>query len=153
MLCADRRTEQQVKPVRVAVFHLTELLLILALRNFLLLKLLHQSRIADGQHLKCVAVAVLVHLLVELHVLLRVHHVVEAVARALGDGDRAGIVDAQRRVGLGFLRGDDNHAIGGLRAVDGRCRGILQHGDGLDVIGVEPRDGVAGRLQHVVHVA
>ena len=41
--------------------------------------------------------------------------------------------------GLSALGGDDDDAVGGTRAVDGGGGGVLQHGDALDVTGVERR--------------
>ena len=40
---------------------------------------------------------------------------------------------------LGFLRGDEHDAVSGAGTVDGRSGGILQDGDGLDVVRVEHR--------------
>ena len=42
------------------------------------------------------------------------------------------------------LGGDDDHTVGGLRAVDGRGRGVAEHVNRLDVIGGHHRDVHAG---------
>ena len=39
---------------------------------------------------------------------------------------------------LAFLGGDDDDAVGGTRSVDGGCGSVFQHGDIVDVGGVEP---------------
>ena len=39
---------------------------------------------------------------------------------------------------LAFLGGDDDDAVGGTRSVDGGCGSVFQHGDVVDVGGVEP---------------
>ena len=49
---------------------------------------------------------------------------------------------------LTFLGGDDDNTTGGLGTVDGSRRGILQHVDLLDVIGVNLRE-TAGELHAV----
>ena len=36
-----------------------------------------------------------------------------------------------------FLRRDDNHAVRGTRTVDGRCGGVFQHGNALDICGID----------------
>ena len=40
---------------------------------------------------------------------------------------------------LGFLRGDEHDAVRGTGSVDGRCGGVLQDRDGLDIVRVEHR--------------
>ena len=45
---------------------------------------------------------------------------------------------------LAALGGDDDHAVGSLRTVDGRCRSIAQHVDRLNVVGGYHRDVNAG---------
>ena len=68
-----------------------------------------------------------------LAVLVGVHHVVDAL-RKLVDTEIALITHAQRLVFLTALGRDDHHTVSGTRTVDGACRSILQHLDGLNVI-------------------
>ena len=61
-------------------------------------------------------------------------------------------VGAQRDlhlVALGLLGGDDDDAIGSQGAIDRRSSGILEHGDGLDVIGIDV--GQRHRGHHVIN--
>ena len=44
---------------------------------------------------------------------------------------------------IGFLCGDDDDAVGGTCAVDGRGSGILQHGDLVDIIRVDVAQSAA----------
>ena len=55
-----------------------------------------------------------------------------AVVRHLGYG-----------TALTLLGGDDDDTVRGAATVDGRCRGVLQHGEGLDVVGVDVGQDVA----------
>ena len=79
-------------------------------------------------------------LLHQVAVLLRVEHVV-----ALGHFRNA---DEGRERNLGthllaaLLGGDEHHAVGGTRTVDGGRRGVLQHLHRLDFVGREVSDGV-----------
>ena len=60
-------------------------------------------------------------------------------------------VGAQRDlhlVALGLLGGDDDDAIGSQGAIDRRSSGILEHGDGLDVVGIDV--GQRHRGHHVI---
>ena len=50
-------------------------------------------------------------------------------------------IEPYRRLGtLATLGGNDNHTIGCTRTVDGSSRGILEHVDGSDIIGVDLAD-------------
>ena len=81
---------------------------------------------------------------------IRVDRVAELVARHdrdRSDPRRNGVVRAEahaKLVGaLSPLRGDQDHAVGGARSVDRRGRRILEHGDVLDVVGVDQAERVA----------
>ena len=61
----------------------------------------------------------------------------------------------QRHHGLAYLAalgGDEDDAVGRARAVERRCGGVLQHGDGLDVLGVEGVHDVVGGVELAVHL-
>ena len=85
--------------------------------------------------------AVLAGQVVELDVLLRVHHVGQlgqvlgAVEAVIGD-DHAAF--------LALLGGHEHDAVRGAGAVDGGRRGVLQDVDGLDVVRVQGVDVAAG---------
>ena len=75
----------------------------------------------------------------DVHVLLCVEHVeVLVIAR---EGIAAFIADPGSALGA-FFRRDEDHAVGGPDAVDGR-RSVFQHFDRLDVRGVETRQAGA----------
>ena len=73
-------------------------------------------------------------------VLVGIHQLV-GVAGNLVDTEVALVVELQRLVLLTVLRGDDDHTVSSTRTVDGTCRCVLQHLDGLDVVRREVADG------------
>ena len=72
------------------------------------------------------------------HLVGRVHDVVVRVAGLRADGEVAGVVDARRPL-LTLFSSDDHHAVHGAGTVEGRCRGVFQDVEGLDVRGVDAR--------------
>ena len=73
-------------------------------------------------------------------ILISIHHVVSAAGDNV-DTKVALIVDLHRLVLLTVLGSDDNHTICSTRTVDGACRSVLQHLDGLDVVRREVANG------------
>ena len=73
-------------------------------------------------------------------VLVGIHHVVDILAD-LVDTEVALVVHLQRLVFLTALGRDDHHTVSSTRTVDGTCRCVLQHLDGLDVVWREVADG------------
>ena len=75
-----------------------------------------------------------------------VHQIEFLQVGTVGYEERCRDVDARGLVAGTLPGGDDDDAVGRAGAVDGRCGGIFQHGDVLDVGGVETRN------RHVVEV-
>ena len=84
--------------------------------------------------------SLVVHLLVDGHLLLRIHDVEVRVAGNHTHREFAGVTDF-RNTGRAFLRGDDDDSGHGAGAVDRGCRTILENLETLDVIGVKSGDG------------
>src|SRR5262249_5199818 len=58
-------------------------------------------------------------------------------------GYRPGVLELRSLALLAALGGDQHHAVGGVRAVDGRRAGVAQYRDARDVVGVEEVERVA----------
>ena len=82
----------------------------------------------------------------EIDLLRGVHQVQFVEVGTVGHEERRRNVDARGLVAAAFLGGDDDDAVGCAGSVDGRRRGVFQHGDVLDVGRVETRD------RHVVEI-
>ena len=85
--------------------------------------------------------ALLLHLAVDTHLLLRVTDVVLVVAGLAAIGVFAGIVDGGMS-GTSFLRGDDNHTGHRARAIDRGGTTVLEHLETFDVVRVQTGNGV-----------
>ena len=83
---------------------------------------------------------VVVHFLIDTHLLLRVHDVEVAVAGLQAVGIFTGIADLAGTL-LTTLGGDDNHTGHSAGTVDRSCRTVLQNLETLDVVGVETGNG------------
>ena len=115
---------------------------------FLVQEVLVGVGVAVGHGVTGIQVLVVQHLVVHLIVL-----------TGVGDdvvlGDQTGVhapaaVELHRSVpALTLLGGDDHHAVGTAVTVNGRCGGVLQHGHGLDVLGVDVGNGTI--VRHAVH--
>ena len=79
-----------------------------------------------------------------LAILLGVHHFVDTLPY-LVDTEIALIAHFQRLVFLTALGRDNHHTISSTRTVDGTCRSVFQHLDGLNVIRREVADGSSHR--------
>lgn len=82
----------------------------------------------------------------EIDLLRSVHQVQFVEVGTVRYEERRRNVDARGLVAAAFLGGDDDDAVGCAGSVDGRCRGVFQDGDVLDVGRVETGD------RHVVKV-
>ena len=80
---------------------------------------------------------ILVHRLAEL---VAAHHVEGGDVLLGADAAVVGHLD---RAAAAFLRGDDDDAVGSAGAVDGGRGGVLQHGEALDVVGVDRGERIA----------
>ena len=152
MRMADSRAEQDVKPVRIHILHPAEFILKFLDCNLLVLQLLDQPSIPYRQDCLCILVTVCIHLLLELHPFLGIHHIIESVCRTLADTDITTVIDRQSSP-CGSLRSYDNDTVGRLGSVDcGRC-GILQDSDGLYICRIKPGYGISGCLGEVFHIS
>ena len=117
VVLAHTGLEHLVEPVGVSAVH------------ELILAGLGVQRIAAGQ--RCARVGT--GLTQVLAVLVGIHHVVDAAGN-LVPAEISLIVNLQGLFLLTALGGDDDHTVSSTRTVDGTCRCILQHLDGLDVV-------------------
>ena len=67
----------------------------------------------------------------------------------IANGKRTGILHLHPVLGP-LLGGDDDDPVGSSRPVDGGSRGILQHGKGFDVVGIDGGQGVGCARSGVV---
>ena len=51
-----------------------------------------------------------------------------------------------------FLRRDHDHPVGRLHPVDSRCRSILQHRDRLDVLRIQPCNGITDQIFSILAI-
>ena len=84
--------------------------------------------------------ALLLHLLVDTHLLLRVHDVERLIGRHKANRIFARIRNLVRALAA-LLGRHHNHARHGARAVDRRGRTVLENLEALDVVGVQTRNG------------
>ena len=157
----DVVVEQQVEPVGVAELGLAQVVVhrLLGVGQHEVARLLvvgvHQAvhlAVQAGRrgvgNLRELQPALGGHLLVDAHLLLRVRDVVIAVGGLQAVGELARIVD--RAVALAaLLRGDDDHARHGARAIYRGGGTVLQHLERLDVVGVQAGDGVRDQRRGV----
>ena len=92
--------------------------------------------------------ALTLHLVVDLHLVLRVHDIVVAVAGHEARGELPCVGEgAATRVTL--LRRDDDDPCHSLCPVDGRCRAVLEDLEALDIVGIETCDSRAEECRSV----
>ena len=76
------------------------------------------------------------HLLIDAHHLLRVHDVIVAIRGLQAGGELARIVERGTSL-LALLGGDDNHTSHGARTINRGSGTVLEHGERLDVVRVQ----------------
>ena len=76
------------------------------------------------------------HLLIDTHLLLRIHNIIVAIERTLAQGVFACITDAALAC-LTFFRSDHNHAAHGSCTIDRGGRAVFQNIERFDIIGVQ----------------
>ena len=157
----DVVVEQQVKPVRIAVLSLTQVVVHGLLRKGqieltgLLVKGVHQAvhlSIQTGTrgigYLRELQPSLGGHLLVDTHLLLRVRDVIVRIGGLQTIGELTRIVDGA--VTLATLLGsDDDHARHGARAVDRGGRAVLQHLERLDIVSVKTSNGIGNQRRGI----
>ena len=142
----DRILEQLLEPVRIPILGLAQILRTRLRRIDQLTRIdqcVHLAVDTAGRSVRYARVAqpaLGVHLLVDRHLVLRIHDVEVRIRRDHAVGEFTRIVDAAD-TGTSLLGGDDDHTGHGAGTVDRGCGTVLEDVEALDVLGIQTGDG------------
>ena len=138
-------TEKQIEPIGITVDHLGYSRIELRSRQFLGIILSLQHLIAEIEIFPGIRKSRIEQIFRELHPLTGVHQIKTTIIFPLVDRDRS-IVSNLCRAVTSFLGRNDDNAIGCLYTVYSCCRSVFQHGNTLDVIGIDPRNRITDKV-------
>ena len=87
----------------------------------------------------------------KLHVLCRVHQVIQPVTGTLANGYISAVTNLHLPHS-GFFRGNHDHPVRRLGTVNSRGRSVFQHRDCFYIIRVQPRDGISRQLFNIISI-
>ena len=137
--------EKEVEPVGIAVDHLIDGGIEFGAAQSLGVVLVFEHLITEREVLAGIGKAGIEQIFRQLDAFAGIHQIEAAVIFALVDGNGA-VVSHLGRAVAAFLGGHDNDAVGGLHTINGRCRGVFQDGNALDVVGIDTGNGITHQI-------